>query len=155
MSVSKSRAVIPASPELPYPVPFKGQVIRGFGRGSKELNIPTANISTLSLPATLSDVGVYFGYAKVRGEVYNMVMSVGFNPYFKNEEKSVEVHIINKFDFDFYGDEIQLLICGWLRPEYDYTSKDDLILDIKEDIRSAMEALVTDPYGRYRRELSS
>ena len=28
---------------------FKGRVVRGFGRGSKELGIPTANINTIAL----------------------------------------------------------------------------------------------------------
>ena len=31
------------SPEQPYPIYLKGPVIKGFGRGSKELGIPTGN----------------------------------------------------------------------------------------------------------------
>src|SRR5271156_4580186 len=31
----------PESPESPYPIYLKGPVIKGFGRGSKELGIPT------------------------------------------------------------------------------------------------------------------
>jgi FAD synthase len=34
--------------------------------------------------------GIYCGWAKVDdGSVYKMVMSVGWNPYFKNEKKSM------------------------------------------------------------------
>jgi len=34
--------------------------------------------------------GIYCGWAKVDdGAVYKMVMSVGWNPYFKNEKKSM------------------------------------------------------------------
>ena len=31
----------PESPVSPYPIYLKGPVIKGFGRGSKELGIPT------------------------------------------------------------------------------------------------------------------
>jgi len=31
----------PDKPEPPFPVYLKGKVIKGFGRGSKELGIPT------------------------------------------------------------------------------------------------------------------
>lgn len=30
-----------SSPETPYPIPVSGTVVKGFGRGSKELGIPT------------------------------------------------------------------------------------------------------------------
>ncbi|KAJ8036616.1 Riboflavin kinase [Holothuria leucospilota] len=50
---------------LPYFT--KGKVVKGFGRGSKELGIPTANFPeevVAKLPASFS-TGVYFGWAKV------------------------------------------------------------------------------------------
>src|SRR5579862_474973 len=37
----------PDSPEPPYPIYLKGPVIKGFGRGSKELGIPTGTIYVL------------------------------------------------------------------------------------------------------------
>lgn len=34
--------------------------------------------------------GIYYGWASVNeGPVFKMVMSVGWNPYFKNEKKSM------------------------------------------------------------------
>ena len=43
MSRPKERPLIvgPETPEAPFPVYLKGEVIKGFGRGSKELGIPT------------------------------------------------------------------------------------------------------------------
>jgi riboflavin kinase len=36
------------------------------------------------------NTGVYYGWAKVNnGPVYKMVMSIGWNPYFKNSKKSM------------------------------------------------------------------
>jgi riboflavin kinase len=42
----------PESPESPYPIYLKGPIIKGFGRGSKELGIPTG-IFHLILPSDI------------------------------------------------------------------------------------------------------
>ncbi|KAK3420069.1 hypothetical protein EUGRSUZ_G00853 [Eucalyptus grandis] len=69
-----------------------GPVIKGFGRGSKVLGIPTANLSTEGYSDLLSEhpSGVYFGWAglSTRG-IYKMAMSIGWNPYFDNKEKTI------------------------------------------------------------------
>ena len=58
--------------------------------------------------------GIYFGKALLRGAVYNTVVSVGWNPFYKNEKKTVEAHLIAKLD-DFYGEEISSkLYCNYL-----------------------------------------
>jgi hypothetical protein len=57
MSRPQERPVIvgPDTPEQPFPIYLKGPVIKGFGRGSKELGIPTgtplsANADKPTLP---------------------------------------------------------------------------------------------------------
>nr|DAD23048.1 TPA_asm: hypothetical protein HUJ06_024511 [Nelumbo nucifera] len=56
-----------------------GPVIKGYGRGSKVLGIPTANLSTEGYLEILSEhqSGVYFGWAglSTRG-IYKMVMNI-------------------------------------------------------------------------------
>ncbi|KAK7750762.1 riboflavin kinase [Diatrype stigma] len=57
-----------SGPEPPYPLRMEGEVISGFGRGSKELGIPTANlpVDTAVTPWIESaESGVYFGYASL------------------------------------------------------------------------------------------
>ncbi|XP_070351653.1 riboflavin kinase isoform X3 [Equus asinus] len=70
----------------------RGEVVRGFGRGSKQLGIPTANFPEQvvdNLPADLS-TGIYYGWASVgSGDVHKMVVSIGWNPYYKNTKKSM------------------------------------------------------------------
>ena len=67
---------------LPRAVRFRGPVIRGFGRGSKTLGIPTANLDPVGLPDDLPP-GVYFGWASVGSgaPVYKAVMSIGWCVY--------------------------------------------------------------------------
>ncbi len=68
------------------PVRIKGPVVKGFGRGSKELGIPTANLDVQILGQEILDAvppGVYFGYCLVSNtepvnQVHKMVMSIGW-----------------------------------------------------------------------------
>lgn len=61
-------------------------------------------------------------------KVWPMVMSVGWNPYFKNEKITAEVHIMHPFAHDFYGHDMSVLILGYIRPELDYVSKGECAL---------------------------
>ncbi|XP_026851540.1 riboflavin kinase [Electrophorus electricus] len=122
----------------------RGQVIRGFGRGSKELGIPTANFQDSvvdSLPADLS-TGIYYGWGRVgNGDIHKMVMSIGWNPYYKNIKKSMETHLIHKFKEDFYGQMLSIVMVGYIRPERGFSSIDELITAIHSDIEEAKRKL--------------
>ncbi|KAF2429837.1 riboflavin kinase [Tothia fuscella] len=198
-------------PEHPFPLRLSGKVIKGFGRGSKELGIPTANIPLAGLTIggeDSLDSGIYYGWAGLehtspvsssspasnsdssfsstsgrrqsisdtvrsagsklassvgslfsgsdedesRGTVYPMVMSVGWNPFYKNTVRSVEVHIIHHFPHDFYGRHLNLAILGFIRPEYDYVDKDSLIDDIRTDIEVAKRSLERPAYKEIMRD---
>ncbi|OCU01123.1 riboflavin kinase isoform X2 [Xenopus laevis] len=122
----------------------RGEVVKGFGRGSKELGIPTANFAEKivdRLPADIS-TGIYYGWGQVgNGEVYKMVMSIGWNPFYKNTKKSMETHIIHEFDKDFYGEILSIVIAGYIRPEKSFDSLDALISAIHSDIEEAKKQL--------------
>lgn len=130
-----------------------GEVIKGFGRGSKQLGIPTANFPATIVNALPEEIktGVYFGFASVsNGPVYKMVMSVGWNPYYHNKEKSMETHIMHQFSEDFYGQQLRVGILGYVRPLTDFKSVDELINAIKDDIDVADKKLDTEEYGKYK-----
>ncbi|KAM3065179.1 riboflavin kinase [Clarireedia jacksonii] len=69
MPTSEPRPMIvgpDSGPEPPFPLRMEGKVVSGFGRGSKELGIPTANIPVDTAPWIDSAAsGVYFGYASL------------------------------------------------------------------------------------------
>mmetsp|Transcript_104155 Transcript_104155/g.179455 ORF Transcript_104155/g.179455 Transcript_104155/m.179455 type:complete len:392 (-) Transcript_104155:940-2115(-) len=143
-------------PRLP-PLRISGEVIRGFGRGSKELGIPTANLPSDKLPELLCDAanGIYVGWASVGSDatVYKMVMSIGFNPTFSDvKKKCVEPHLLHKFDNDFYGEQLRLVICGYVRPELKYTTLEALIEAINSDIRCGHAALDLPPYKELQQD---
>lgn len=63
------------------------------------------------------------------------------NPFYKNEKKTVEPHLLHAFAEDFYGQELRLVVCGYLRPELNFTSLDALMAAIHSDIALARERL--------------
>ncbi|EMR11329.1 hypothetical protein PNEG_00358 [Pneumocystis murina B123] len=146
-----------SGPKYPYPIYLKGKVIKGYGRGRSELQLPTANISEEDIPKFLySKTGIYYGWGRVmkeeRNNVYLMVMSVGWNPYYNNKKLSAEVHFIHEFECDFYDEEIRLVIMGFIRPERNYISKELLIEDIQKDIIIAKKSLEREAYSSYKKD---
>lgn len=127
---------------LPYFL--EGKVVRGFQRGSKHLGIPTANFPEKVIEELPEDMacGVYYGWAKVDdGEVYKMVMSIGWNPYYDNKKKSMETHIIHTFKEDFYHSNLKVAILGYIRNMKNFSSLDELISEINRDISEAKQKL--------------
>lgn len=105
------------------------------------------------------------------GRVWPMVMSIGLNPFYKNEVRSVvryiplhlvhqprglcrlhtakkkqEVHLITPqpIENDFYGAQINCLVLGFIRPELDFESLEALVRDILTDIEVAKISLERD-----------
>lgn len=151
----------PDTPEPPYPILLEGVVQHGFGRGSKDLGCPTANLPDESLPDMVAAVkpGVYYGYAQVLPlegqksrlrpedhQVWPMVMSLGWNPFYKNERMTAEIHVMHEFSDDFYGYNMRALVLGYIRPELDYTSREALIEDIEIDKKVALASLARPGY---------
>ncbi|KAG7662668.1 FMN1 [[Candida] subhashii] len=172
---------IPEEPQSPFPLVETSTVITGFGRGSSELGIPTANIP-INDDINKLDTGIYYGWCRLiphsgqsdsithrincedQEVVFNhgnqlagqeldvlpMVMSIGWNPFYHNKSKAAEVHIMHKFDNNFYGADIKFAVLGYIRPELDYTTKAALIEDINLDIKIAVEILERDAYMKFR-----
>ncbi len=95
--------------------------------------------------------GIYFGYASVgsSGAVYPMVMSWGWNPYYKNTRRSMEVHVLHTFERDFYDEWLRIVVLGYIRPEKDYPSLDALVKDIHCDIEVARASVSRPAYAKY------
>ncbi|KAJ0082473.1 hypothetical protein Patl1_10884 [Pistacia atlantica] len=130
-----------------------GPVIKGFGRGSKVLGIPTANLSAEENSDFLSEhpSGVYFGWAGLSNRgVYKMVMSIGWNPYFNNTEKTIEPWLLHEFHEDFYGEELRLVVVGYIRPEANFPSLERLVAKIHNDKKVAERALDLPLYSKYK-----
>ncbi len=126
-----------------------GNVIKGTGRGSTILNIPTANISALN--ELIPKEGVYavrvsFKEQKTnKGEdilpvVYDGVMNIGKNPTFGDVSMSYEVHIFD-FDKNILGERIRIHFIDRIREEKRFSNISMLEDNIRKDMEKAREIL--------------
>lgn len=133
---------------LPQPIIVSGKVQRGFGRGSRDLGTPTANLpgSLLhDIPHANRD-GVYLGFGcvpKFGNTIVKMVASLGHNiTYDDVTDRVLEAYLMSDiFDPEFYGEEMKLCIIGYLRPEWRFNSFEELIKHINNDVEVSKKAL--------------
>ncbi|MFM7457130.1 MAG: bifunctional riboflavin kinase/FAD synthetase [bacterium] len=124
---------------------LRGTVVHGDGRG-KELGFPTANLK-ISDELIKPKVGVYLATAKLSppsalnveqspAEVNRQqcLVNIGYRPTFSDKaELSIEAHLLNSSE-DLYGAELELEFVDKIRDEKKFSSKEELIKQIKEDI---------------------
>lgn len=135
---------------LGRPFTVRGEIMRGAGRGGRELGFPTANQyfdDSVALPAD----GVYAGWFTVvsdgpidgdmePGERYPAAISVGKNPTFGDRERSVESFILDR-DADLYGHVAEVAFVEHVRDMVKFDSVDALLTAIRNDVSRVREIL--------------
>lgn len=130
-------------------VAMSAPVVEGFGRGSRLMGVPTANLDVDVVAEALEGMrrGVYFGFARLpddfkHGRWCKCVVNVGARPTFADGEGvTVEVHALRDFGRDFYGERMDVVVLGFLRPEMRFDGLQALVARIMADIGLARGAL--------------
>ena len=128
-----------ASRLLGRPYAITGVVVKGDGRG-KLLGFPTANIASKHM--IVPSDGVYAVRIFARDKYYDGVVNIGMRPTFNKYETTIEVHIFN-FNEDLYGEEISLFFIKRIRDEKKFANVEELISQIRKDIKIARSALAS------------
>lgn len=123
----------------------RGIVQHGFKRG-RELGFPTANLTGESLGEVPAD-GVYAGWLirDIPGtkaqEHLPAAISVGTNPQFDGEVRTVEAHVLGRTDLNLYGEAVAIDFIAFLRPMLKMNSVEELLNQMDEDLRGTAEVL--------------
>lgn len=113
------------------PMNLHGTVAHGDKRG-RVLGFPTANLnSCLSGMA----YGVYASETRIAGgdKVWRSVTSYGTRPTFDGADQRIETHLLD-FQGDLYGQEIEVRLLAFIRPELRFSSVDELVATMKNDV---------------------
>jgi FAD synthase len=92
--------------------------------------------------------GVYFGLCKFLSNKsgnpkinlnnsYKYVLSIGWNPYYENEVKTIEVFIIDYIGDAFYEEVLEIDVNYFLRTEANFENFGELVTAITYDIIQA------------------
>ncbi|MDD5622345.1 MAG: bifunctional riboflavin kinase/FAD synthetase [Actinomycetota bacterium] len=129
--ISKIKNLLGRDPQV------QGIVVKGAGRG-RQLGFPTANIDICEIFMAPKD-GVYLGTVEIDGSKYKplpSIINVGDNPTFKESKKWIEAFIIN-FKGNIYQKKIRISFLKRLRDEIVFESKEELINQMKLDLKYA------------------
>ncbi len=125
-----------ASELLGYAYSFKGTVIHGKAL-ARRLGIPTANMLP-SKEKVLPPNGVYLSRSRIGSRVYASITHLGYRPTVDDPAKSAQP-ILETFVYDFdqnvYGDEIEISLLSFRRPEEKFPS----LLSMTEQMRRDLE----------------
>ncbi|APT92346.1 riboflavin kinase [Corynebacterium phocae] len=143
---------------LGRPMSYTGPIVRGAGRGGKELGYPTANqypSDSMALPAD----GVYAGWLTIvdfegalegnmePGIAYAAAISLGTNPTFGDTERSIESFVLDR-DSNLYGHTATVEFVAHLRNMVKFTSVDELLENMARDVAKARKVLSADSRTR-------
>lgn len=128
--------LIRAGGMLGRPFSLAGEVVRGTGKGVG-LGFPTANLDVEGL--VRPPVGVYAAATTMGRERFLSVASLGTRPTFGNGPFVAEVHIVG-FSGDLYGQTLDVELTGFIRPQKDFASPNELAAQIRKDIDAARDS---------------
>ncbi len=130
-----------AARDLGRPHRVEGVVVRGHRRG-RALGFPTANLETLPHTAIPAD-GIYAGWLTSldpsgrEQERWPAAISVGTNPTFGGQERSVEAYALDRDDLDLYGVHVAVDFVNRLRGMERFDSVDELVAQMHLDVDAA------------------
>jgi len=125
---------------LGRPYDVSGTVIPGKHRGTA-LGIPTANINPEK--ELIPTEGVYAVIVQLADNRYKGVLNIGLNPTFSDNERSIEVYILD-FSENIYGKRVKVFFIDRIRDEVKFDTPEQLVGQIKKDIEQAL--VILNPY---------
>ena len=137
---------------LGRPHRVEGIVVRGHQRG-RGLGFPTANLETAPHTAIPAD-GVYAGWlvaldaGGAQAERWPAAISVGTNPTFDGQERTVEAYALDRDDLDLYGMHMAADFTSRIRGQARFDSVAELIEQMHADVTAAREVTGRDVAGR-------
>ncbi|MDJ0594221.1 MAG: bifunctional riboflavin kinase/FAD synthetase [Pleurocapsa sp. MO_226.B13] len=124
-----------ANKMLGRPYSLAGKVIKGKQLG-RTIGFPTAN---LQLPAEkfLPRYGVYSVDVVVKNTIVKGVMNIGCRPTVAGDAPTIEVHLLN-WSGDLYGQDLEVELIEFLRPEQKFDSIEALKQQITKDCQAVL-----------------
>lgn len=128
-----------AALSLGRPYSFRGEVVRGAGRG-RTLGYPTLNIAVPSDRKLFPPEGVYAVRAQTAGGIFGGMMNLGPRPTFGEVALTREVHLFDVAG-DWYGQGVSVEFVSRLRDVMTFSGKGALEEQLARDARGARCAL--------------
>ncbi len=133
---------------LGRPHRVEGVVVRGHQRG-RQLGFPTANVESPPHTAIPAD-GIYAGWLATLDEAWEetsrwpAAISIGTNPTFNGQVRTVEAYALDRTDLDLYGLHAAIDFAVRLRGTLRFESVDALVDQMRIDVDQARTLLAAE-----------
>ncbi|TIX49215.1 bifunctional riboflavin kinase/FAD synthetase [Alteraurantiacibacter aquimixticola] len=124
---------------LTRPFAIRGTVVDGDKRG-REIGYPTANMELGSYLRPRFGIYAVTGRVLSTGEELKGAANVGVRPTFDPPKELLEPYFF-EFSGDLYGQEIEVELRHFLRPEAKFDNLDDLVAQMEKDCEEARKLL--------------
>lgn len=125
-----------ANKYLGYHFMLNGTVVNGKQLGGK-IGFPTANLSIKEDYKLIPKTGVYVVQSTIDNQIVFGMMNIGFRPTLEGKHQTIEVHFFD-FNKDLYNQDLTVEILYFLRDEEKFDSVEKLIVQLKEDKKTAL-----------------
>lgn len=122
---------------LGYNFMLNGLVVNGKQLGG-QIGYPTANIDIKEDYKLIPKTGVYVVKSSIENKTIFGMMNIGNRPTVNGNHQTIEVHFFD-FNQDLYGTNLNVELIYFLRDEHKFDSLDSLVLQLKEDEKTARE----------------
>ncbi len=126
-----------ANDYLGYNYSLAGKVVLGKQLG-RTIGYPTANIEIAESYKLIPKIGAYAVNCTIDGKQCCGMMNIGFNPTVEGKQLTVEINFFD-FDFDIYGEFLQIAILQRIRDEHKFDGLSDLKNQLSQDEETARQ----------------
>jgi len=126
---------------LGHPYRLRGEVVGGARRG-QTIGFPTANLARIE--TLVPGNGVYKGIAGIGHQTFAAAINVGPNPTFGENNRKVEVHLID-FTGDLYGSWLDVDLMQRIRDTRRFETREELMGQIARDVDAVRALLPVQP----------
>ena len=117
---------------LPNKYFMEGNIVEGKKLGRK-LGYPTANLN-FSKEIVMPKDGIYKTISVLGNKSYNSITSIGNNPTFNEELKTVETYIID-FNKNIYNQKLKIVFIDFIREQIKFDNEEDLVIQMNKDLK--------------------
>ena len=129
---------------LGYPFFVTGEIVHGRHVG-RTLGVPTTNIIP-EKSKLLPPMGVYASETRIGEKIYRGVTDIGTKPTVEGQFVGIETFLFD-CDEDLYGEEEEVRILSFLRPEVKFPSIEALKAQLMKDEKSGREYFRNHPFS--------
>ncbi len=115
---------------------MEGDVIEGKKLGRK-LGYPTANLN-FSKEIVIPKDGIYKTISVLGDESFSSITSIGNNPTFNEELKTIETYIID-FNQNIYNQKLKIIFIDFIREQIKFDNEQDLVSQMNKDLKKIMK----------------